>query len=321
MADFSRPLISALPPETRASFEACKKDTRRQFERSTMLALSATIASAYLNVNGGPLERCSGPGMALTGFTRNGQCVDQQDDAGSHHVCLDLQTDHTGSFCDVTGQPNWCESSMPCDTGNSAADGWSKGAPGECAVQHWCVCQWAFASYLQGAGGCDQIKTIVCEATNVEAYLAYRKPENAGDPHIAEALRCLEQRCSLPAGDEAHVAEGAALLESSARQQQQQQQQKQSARHGGASSAWTPRLIGLGVLLSAAVPQHGQEAPHPDAHPLGGTARRLWAAQHSQGKRPGHLTSAPSPPRVCERAASKSRRRLRRLPPETPAAS
>jgi len=218
--------------------------------RLALFSSCATIASAYLNVNGGPLERCSGPGMALTGFTRNGQCVDQQDDAGSHHICLDLQSDHTGSFCEVTGQSNWCESSMPCDTGNSAADGWSKGSPGVCAVQHWCVCQWAFASYLQGAGGCDQIKTIVCEATNVEAYLAYRKPESAGDPHIAEALRCLEQRCSLPGGDEAQVAEGAALLESSARQQQQQQ--KQSARHGGASSAWTPTLIALGVLLSAA---------------------------------------------------------------------
>ena len=150
----------------------------------------------------------------------------------------------------MTGQSNWCDSSMPCDTGNSAADGWSKGAPGECAVQHWCVCQWEFASYLQSAGGCEHIKTIVCEATNVEAYLAYRKPESAADPHIAEALRCLEQRCSLPSGDGAHVAEGAALLESSARQQQQQQQQqKQSARHGG----WRLRdVVLIGVLSTTA---------------------------------------------------------------------
>ena len=175
-----------------------------------MLALVAATPLAYLNLHGGPLERCSGPGMALTGFTRTGQCVDQQDDAGSHHVCLDLQSDDSGSFCEMTGQSNWCESRMPCDTGNSAADGWSKGAPGECAVQHWCVCQWEFASYLQSAGGCEHIKTIVCEATNIEAYLAYRKPESAADPHIAEALRCLEQRCGLPSGDGAHVAEGAA---------------------------------------------------------------------------------------------------------------
>ena len=120
-----------------------------------MLALVAATPLAYLNLHGGPLERCSGPGMALTGFTRTGQCVDQQDDAGSHHVCLDLQSDDSGSFCEMTGQSNWCESRMPCDTGNSAADGWSKGAPGECAVQHWCVCQWEFASYLQSAGGCE----------------------------------------------------------------------------------------------------------------------------------------------------------------------
>ena len=218
-----------------------------------MLALVAATPLAYLNLHGAPLERCSGPGMALTGFTRTGQCVDQQDDAGSHHVCLDLQSDDSGSFCEMTGQSNWCESRMPCDTGNSAADGWSKGAPGECAVQHWCVCQWEFASYLQSAGGCEHIKTIVCEATNIEAYLAYRKPESAADPHIAEALRCLEQRCSLPSGDSAHVAEGAALLESSARQQQQQQQQqqqKQSARRGG----WRPRdVVLIGVLSTSAV--------------------------------------------------------------------
>merc|ERR1719261_2322918 len=77
----------------------------------------------YLSVTGKELERCSGPGMALTGFTRTGQCVDQQDDAGSHHVCLDLQSDDSGGFCEMTGQSNWCESRMPCDTGNSAADG------------------------------------------------------------------------------------------------------------------------------------------------------------------------------------------------------
>ena len=102
------------------------------------MASCAKIAFAYLNVNGGPLERCSGPGMALTGFTRDGQCVDVDDDAGSHHICLDMHSS-AASFCEETGQSNWCDSSMPCDTGNSAADGWSKGDPGMCDVQHWCA--------------------------------------------------------------------------------------------------------------------------------------------------------------------------------------
>ena len=32
--------------------------------------------SAHLNVNGTALARCSQQGMALTGFTRTGECVD-----------------------------------------------------------------------------------------------------------------------------------------------------------------------------------------------------------------------------------------------------
>merc|ERR1719198_423899 len=83
-------------------------------------------ASAYLNVNNTTLQHCSGRGMALTGFTRNGQCIDQDDDAGSHHVCIDMSSNTGGNFCTVTGQPNWCGSQMPCD-----------GDPGsECQVQH-----------------------------------------------------------------------------------------------------------------------------------------------------------------------------------------
>merc|ERR1712178_387166 len=82
-------------------------------------------ASAYLNVNNTTLQHCSGRGMALTGFTRNGQCIDQagcgvslmnhslvdpceDDDAGSHHVCIDMSPNTGGNFCTVTGQPNWC---------------------------------------------------------------------------------------------------------------------------------------------------------------------------------------------------------------------
>ena len=134
--------------------------------------------------------------MALTGSTRNGRCVDTKDDAGSHHVCIDMSSTSGGSFCTVTGQPNWCENAMPCDVGVSADAGWSKASPGSCPVRHWCVCQWAFASYLQNSGGCDKVKSIVCEATNAEALLAYHE-QAASNPHIAEALHCLEQRCGV----------------------------------------------------------------------------------------------------------------------------
>lgn len=55
------------------------------------------------NVKGGPLQLCSKKGMAMTGFTRNGKCMERNDDTGSHHICIDLKK--VGSqrdFCQVT---------------------------------------------------------------------------------------------------------------------------------------------------------------------------------------------------------------------------
>ena len=137
----------------------------------------------------------SGAGMALTGYTRNGRCVDQDDDRGSHHVCIDLASTEGGNFCTVTGQSDWCSSSMGCDGGGG----------GLCPVNHWCVCQWAFASYIKRAGGCSKIQGIVCEATNAQALKAY-KMQAPKDPSIAAALACLEERCGLDDGDEVAAA-------------------------------------------------------------------------------------------------------------------
>merc|ERR1711990_410125 len=68
------------------------------------LRLAEKTSSKYLNVYGQPLQLCSQKGMAMTGFTRTGKCVDQNDDKGSHHICIDLQSvngesDHPENFC------------------------------------------------------------------------------------------------------------------------------------------------------------------------------------------------------------------------------
>merc|ERR1719409_1062729 len=151
----------------------------------TLLLTVCQTAYAYTNVLGTPLKKCSGAGMALTGFTRTGECVDQNDDAGSHHICIDMASNTGGNFCTVTGQPNWCGSKMGCD-----------GSAGKCPVKNWCVCQWAFASYIQRAGGCDKIQKIVCSATNMVALTAYRA-KAASDAHIKAALQCLESKCGI----------------------------------------------------------------------------------------------------------------------------
>eukprot|EP00629_Pelagomonadales_sp_RCC1024_P016886 CAMPEP_0119292892 /NCGR_PEP_ID=MMETSP1329-20130426/45041_1 /TAXON_ID=114041 /ORGANISM="Genus nov. species nov., Strain RCC1024" /LENGTH=165 /DNA_ID=CAMNT_0007293743 /DNA_START=143 /DNA_END=637 /DNA_ORIENTATION=+ len=133
----------------------------------------------YRNVYGRPLAKCSGPGMALTGFTRDGGCTDRFDDRGSHHVCIKMDSLSGDNFCVTTGQSNWCDTSMACD-----------GAPGEaCPIKNWCVCEWAFAGYIAKAGGCEAIKEINCEATNLWAVKHYRESGNA------QALACLESRC------------------------------------------------------------------------------------------------------------------------------
>lgn len=62
-------------------------------------------------------------------------------------------------------------------------------------MEHWCVCQWAFSSYLQAAGGCDAVQTIDCDATNIKAVEAYR--DQRGVQKYDDAYDCLVQRCGL----------------------------------------------------------------------------------------------------------------------------
>lgn len=172
-------------------------------------------SSDYLNVYGQPLQPCSQDGMALTGYIRSGYCVDRWNDQGSHHVCIDLSSlgggsgdddgngnengnDETSSsepnFCAVTGQSDWCSNQeMPCHTDPDDSS---------CPIENWCVCQWAFSSYVKAAtDGCDGIQTVVCESVNAEALAAYQT-ESAkwnADPKYRTALECLVQRCGLDA--------------------------------------------------------------------------------------------------------------------------
>lgn len=152
-----------------------------------LVIVTLQLASAYQNVYGNALESCSSDGTALTGFTRNGYCVDRNDDAGSHHICINLASANGGNFCTVTGQSDWCSSEeMPCHEDVNEA----------CAIQNWCVCQWAFASYIAKAGGCDEIQDIQCSAVNIQAIWAYREAANHKQSY-QDALDCLVSRCSL----------------------------------------------------------------------------------------------------------------------------
>lgn len=178
---------------------------------------SSSSSNAYVNVYGNTLESCSENNMALTGYTRSGSCVEYQDDQGSHHICIDVSSASGGSFCTVTGQSDWCSTYMTCDTNNYNNEGSyyeddeedakeddndNDDNSNTCPVGNWCVCQWAFASYLQNAGGCDYIQDIKCNAINMEALIAYSKVaggSNDYDGKYTNALRCLESRCGVTA--------------------------------------------------------------------------------------------------------------------------
>jgi uncharacterized protein (DUF2237 family) len=151
-----------------------------------LMCCALTNAVEYKNVYGNELVSCSSAGMARTGYTRSGFCVDQNDDAGSHHICIDMSSATGGNFCTVTGQPNWCEKEMSCHEDKSKS----------CAVQNWCVCQWAFSSYLQRAGGCDKIQNIVCDAINMQTIIAYQRASSTSSA-TKDALDCIVDKCSL----------------------------------------------------------------------------------------------------------------------------
>ena len=71
---------------------------------ATAAALARAGAGDDANVLGGVLRRCSAPGMALTGATRSGACVEAGHDAGSHHICVDDLASLSPNFCTTTGQ-------------------------------------------------------------------------------------------------------------------------------------------------------------------------------------------------------------------------
>ena len=201
-----------------------------------VIALAAH-ARAYKNVMGGTLAKCSEHGMALTGFLRDGHCTERSDDTGSHHICIDLSSTSGGNFCTTTGQSNWCSSSMECD-GDASSN---------CPVEHWCVCQWAFASYIENAGGCDMIQDIVCEATNMVALEAYEAAASSSSS-VADALACLRSRCDLDDDGDDSAAPASAEVDTPAAKMASTQE---AERRSGEPVSGKSLLISVGLLAFA----------------------------------------------------------------------
>ena len=210
-----------------------------------VIAASSSSSSSYRNVYGNPLQACSSSGMALTGYTRTGYCVDRNDDAGSHHICIDLSTSSSTdeNFCQVTGQSNWCDSTdMPCHNNSNKDD--ASASSSSCAIQNWCVCQWAFATYIETAGGCNAIQDIVCDAVNEQAALAYDSAAAASQGgKYQQALDCIIHRCGLDAS----------VFTSTTTSKSTTTATNQSIWQTHSNHGLNPVVVGIGTILVAAL--------------------------------------------------------------------
>jgi hypothetical protein len=68
----------------------------------------------------------------------------------------------------------------------------SLGSTGLCPIENWCVCQWAFARYIQLSGGCNFIQDIKCDAIHLSVLSSYQN-----NREYQFALDCLVQRCNI----------------------------------------------------------------------------------------------------------------------------
>lgn len=131
------------------------------------------------NVLGDELKTCSSAGMAMTGFTRDGFCSNHNGDEGSHHICVkNIDGNDSGqTFCGITNQEDWCSTKDRCHEDPNQM----------CPRNNWCVCEWAFDSFVK-AKGCDAF-TIDCDATNSLVLEHYDEDTNS------EALACIRKQC------------------------------------------------------------------------------------------------------------------------------
>lgn len=139
------------------------------------------IESELRNVYGKKLKTCSSNGMAVTGWQRDGFCSHHRQDKGSHHVCvknIDKNKD-AKTFCDITGQEDWCSEKDICHGDSNK----------QCDRKKWCTCEWAFDRYV-GNNGCDSFD-IDCNATNKLVIEHYKKSGKK------EALKCIKDKCKL----------------------------------------------------------------------------------------------------------------------------
>jgi len=158
----------------------------------TLLLLASCVSAAMdeKNANGGVLQPCSTSGMAMTGGSREGYCVDSYGRYGSH-ICMNIENmdSNMNNFCEMEKAEILPACSLnaefPCqdDTRNM------------CPVQNYCVHQCYFSHYLEEVGECDDIQDIKCDAVNIRSLIAYGK--RSYKEKYSNALECIAKKCNV----------------------------------------------------------------------------------------------------------------------------
>lgn len=105
---------------------------------SLLLLALCVSAEQQLNIYGQQLEMCDGPTSNTAGSGAGGRCTFRSYDRGAHQVCVKSMPD---GFSSKTGQGPWSD---------------------EYIDQSWCICIWAYASYVTNHP--DQPLPIKCSA-------------------------------------------------------------------------------------------------------------------------------------------------------------
>ena len=153
--------------------------------RSIPGALILTFFAAAANAQQIALHTVQPPQSACAGDTRGDRrCAHDS----THRVCA-LIGDSGTSFWKFTGQRSWCNT-----RGNY---GGKFGSNLRCPASSptWCICKWATASWIKGAG-CTSAINIDCAATDICAttqglFFSY----NDYNVNLHPAHKCVQQKC------------------------------------------------------------------------------------------------------------------------------
>jgi len=161
---------------------------------ATLLLLASCVSAQEFdekNANGGVLQPCSISGMALTGGSREGYCVDSYGRSGSH-ICMNIDNsnDDINNFCNL----EYSEAKLPACRENGVFP-CQEDITQMCPVQNYCVHQCHFSHYLEEIGSCDDIQYIVCDAVNIRSLIAYGKRSYKGKYN--NALECIAKKCNI----------------------------------------------------------------------------------------------------------------------------